>query len=87
MQTSSTKIDFLDNEINRINKEIITCNKKLSKLMERRYELEIEKQNIEMGDLMECIIENDLPAFEVMGLVLTAVKKKNQQKIKAMDVQ
>lgn len=62
-------ITDLDKEIEEIDKAIITYNEIIEGLKWQRYELLSNKHDLDMNDVLECIIEKGLSANEVLKLI------------------
>ena len=68
----SQTIDFLgdlDNKIEEIDKAIVTYNEIIEGLKWQRYELLSKKHDLDMNDVLECIIEKGLSANEVLKMI------------------
>ena len=67
-QTSGVTND-LDKKIEEIEKTIITYNEIIEGLKWQRYELLSSKHDLDMNDVLECIIEKGLSANEVLKMI------------------
>ena len=69
----------LEKEMEETEKAIIMHGEIVENLRERRYELIAMKQDLEISEVIECIIENGLSAKEVMDVLSIAVARKRAQ--------
>ncbi|MCL2152672.1 MAG: hypothetical protein FWH57_06925 [Oscillospiraceae bacterium] len=68
----SANIDIfvdMDRELNQIEDEIENHKRIIENLIWRRSELLISKQDLEMCELIDCIIEKGLTANEALGII------------------
>ena len=66
--TIDVSID-LDKKIEEIEKAIVTYNEIIEGLKWQRYELLSNKHDLDMNDVLECIIEKGLSANEVLKMI------------------
>jgi ribosomal protein RSM22 (predicted rRNA methylase) len=59
----------IDRELEKIEYEIDTHKRLIEDLVWRRSELLINKEDLEMCELVDCIIEKGLTANEAMGII------------------
>jgi len=59
----------IDRELDKIEDDIETHNRLIENLVWRRSELLIQKQDLEMYELIDCIIEKGLSANEALGII------------------
>jgi len=68
LERISVAID-IDRELDRIEDDIDTHHKIIEELVWRRSELLVSKQDLEMCELIDCIIERGLTANEALGII------------------
>ena len=78
IQGAEDNIDLCE-EMEKIDEAIIECSEMIHELSQRRYELLAMKQNLEMDEVFESIIESGLSPNEVMEVIAyaTSTKKKH----------
>jgi len=69
------QIDY-DKEIGRVDKAIVALSNNLEDLVYKRYELIAQKHNLDINELVKCIVENNLVSKDVMELIVSALEKK-----------
>ena len=78
LHKSYIQIDY-DKEIGRVDKAIIALSSELEELVYKRYELIAHKHDLNVQELMECIVENDLMPSEVVEIMVSALEKNAQK--------
>jgi len=73
LQRIDVEID-LDRELDEIEDEIVTHNRIVETLIWRRSELLTKKQDLEMCELIDCIIEKGLTANEALELIVSSLE-------------
>jgi len=59
----------IDRELDKIEDDIGSHNRLIENLVWRRSELLVQKQDLEMCELIDCIIEKGLTANEALGII------------------
>ena len=70
-QDAQSNID-LEKEMEEVDEAIVKCNEMAESLNQRRYELIAMRQNLEIADVIECIIEKGINANQIMQMILSA---------------
>lgn len=78
LQRVVIRID-VEKELDRLEEEIIAQNRIIDDLVWQRAELLTKRQDLEMCELIDCIIENGLTANEALDIIVYALGKKNPQ--------
>jgi hypothetical protein len=74
-QRIDAKVD-IDSNLERIEEEIVNHDRIIENLVWRRSELLTKREDLEMCELIDCIVENGLTANEALEMIIEALEKK-----------
>ena len=68
----------IEKAMEEIDDAIITHNKIVEKLKLQRYTLFSKKLDLEMDDVLECVVENDISPRRMMDLIIAEVEERSR---------
>jgi len=77
-QISKIKVGF-DKEIEAVDKAIVAHEKEIEELICKRYELIARKNDFDMQEVVEYLIESNVKPKEIMELIIAAIDRKHKR--------
>jgi len=69
----------IESEMEETDEAIFTHSRIVEKLKLQRYKLVAEMEDLELNDVVECIIENDISPRRMMDLIISEIERRMDQ--------